>query len=139
MGAWIHYNTSNWSPRVDIKEGDDSYLFIEDIPAFEPKEIELTTEKDLLIIKGERRSEHEKSAQGFKHIECSYGSLSRRFALPDNADTSKIKAQSKNGVLEVSEKKVEHVKSKRIKPEIKKSQTIDSLRFHSIQLILVQH
>jgi HSP20 family protein len=51
---------------------------------------------------GERKSEHEVKKEDYLHREVSYGAFERRMSLPDGAAVDKIKANFRNGVLEVS-------------------------------------
>lgn len=106
--------TSTWSPSVDIKEEDDKYVFVADIPGVDPKKIEVTAENGTLTIKGEREEEKKEERKNYKRVERSWGSFYRRFSLPDNVNTDKIEAKSKNGVLELSIPKTEAVKPKKI-------------------------
>jgi HSP20 family protein len=93
--------TSDWTPSVDIKEEDNRFVIMADIPGVEPEDIEVKMENGVLSISGERKAEHEEKKEGYKRIERSYGSFLRRFSLPDSADPEDIKAKSKNGSLEV--------------------------------------
>lgn len=93
--------TSDWAPSVDIKEEDNRFVIMADIPGVNPEDIEVKMEKGILSISGERKAEHEEKKEGYKRIERSYGSFLRRFSLPDSADPEDIKAKSKNGSLEV--------------------------------------
>jgi HSP20 family protein len=106
--------TSNWSPSVDIKEENDKYVFIADIPGVDPKDIEVTAENGTLTIKGDRENEKKEEKKDYKRVERSWGSFYRRFSLPDNADADKIDAKSKNGVLEISIPKSESAKPRKI-------------------------
>ncbi len=106
--------TSAWRPSVDIREEDDRYVFLADIPGVDPKDIEVTAENGMLTIKGERQSESKEEREGYKRIERSSGSFYRRFSLPDGSDTENIKAESKNGVLELTVPKAEKVKPRKI-------------------------
>jgi len=106
--------TSRWIPAVDIKEEDDRFIFLADIPGVDPKDIEVTAENGTLTIKGERKAESKEEREGYKRIERSYGSYYRRFSLPDSADAENIKANSKNGVLELVIPKHEVGKARRI-------------------------
>jgi HSP20 family protein len=94
--------TSQWAPRVDIKEEDTRFVIFADIPGVDPKDIEITMEKGILSIKGERKAESAEQNRKLTRTERSHGSFYRRFALPDVADADGIKAAGKNGVLEVS-------------------------------------
>lgn len=93
--------TSDWIPKVDIKEEDKRFVILADIPGVNPKDIEVTMEHGLLTIKGERASESTEEREGYKRIERSRGSFYRRFSMPDTADAEKISASGKNGVLEI--------------------------------------
>ena len=106
--------TSAWSPSVDIKEEDDKYVFIADIPGVDPKNIEVTAEHGTLTIKGEREEEKKEEKKDYKRVERSWGSFYRRFSLPDNVNTDMIEAKSKNGVLELTIPKTEKAKPQKI-------------------------
>jgi HSP20 family protein len=94
--------TSQWTPRVDIKEEDTRFVILADIPGVDPKDIEITMEKGILSIKGERKAESTEQNNKLTRVERSHGLFYRRFALPDSADAEGIKAAGKHGVLEVS-------------------------------------
>lgn len=94
--------TSQWTPRVDIKEEDGRFVIFADIPGVDPKDIEITMEKGILSIKGERKSETKEQNGKLTRVERSHGLFYRRFALPDSANAEGIQATGKNGVLEIS-------------------------------------
>lgn len=93
--------TSQWAPRVDIKEETDRFVLYADIPGVDPQEIEVQMEKGTLSIKGERRLEEKREGETFSRIERRHGSFHRRFALPDSADPDGITASGHNGVLQI--------------------------------------
>jgi HSP20 family protein len=93
--------TSQWVPRVDIKEETDRFVLYADLPGVDPQEIEVQMEKGMLTIKGERRSEEKLETENFSRIERRHGSFHRRFALPDSADPDGITASGHNGVLQI--------------------------------------
>ena len=106
--------TSHWVPAVDVKEEDNQFIITADIPGVDPKDIEVTAENNMLTIKGERKTESEEEKEGYKRIERSQGTFYRRFSLPDTADVDKIRADSKNGVLQLTIPKRESVKGRKI-------------------------
>jgi HSP20 family protein len=93
--------TSQWVPRVDIKEETERFVLYADLPGVDPQEIEVQMEKGMLTIKGERRSEEKLETESFSRIERRHGSFHRRFALPDSADPDGITASGHNGVLQI--------------------------------------
>lgn len=100
--------TSQWAPRVDIKEEDKRFVIYADIPGVDPEKIEVSMEKGILTIKGERTVENREQNGKFTRLERSHGLFYRRFALPDSADADGVTAHGKDGVLEiVIPKKVE--------------------------------
>jgi HSP20 family protein len=103
-----------WTPRVDITEEPTRFAIIADIPGVDPKDIEITMEKGILSIKGERKSEATAENGKLTRTERSHGAFHRRFALPDVADADGIKANGKNGVLEISIPKRPETTARRI-------------------------
>jgi HSP20 family protein len=93
--------TSQWVPRVDIKEEANRFVILADLPGVDPQQVEVLMDKGILSIKGERSSEATEQSERFSRIERRYGSFHRRFALPDTADAEGIVATGHNGVLEV--------------------------------------
>ena len=94
--------TSQWAPRVDVREEDKRFVILADIPGVDPNEIEVSMDKGILTIRGERNSEVKDQNGKLTRIERSYGAFYRRFALPDSADAEGISATGKHGVLEIS-------------------------------------
>ena len=71
-------------------------------------------ENGALTIRGERSAEKEEKKEGYHRIERSRGSFYRRFARPDSADADHIKAQGKDGVLEIEIPKRAVLKARKI-------------------------
>jgi HSP20 family protein len=93
--------TSQWTPRVDIREEDKRFVILADVPGVDPNTIEVQMDKGILSIKGERKNEGEPSGKASR-TEREQGVFYRRFALPDSADAEGITASGKLGVLEIS-------------------------------------
>jgi len=94
--------TSQWVPRVDIREEPTRFVILADVPGVEPKDIEIHMDKGILSIKGERRSETSEKTERYSRVERSHGLFYRRFALPDSANPEGISASGQHGVLEIS-------------------------------------
>ncbi|TAL87502.1 MAG: Hsp20/alpha crystallin family protein [Rhodanobacter sp.] len=94
--------TSQWVPRVDIKEEADRFVLYADIPGVDPQQIEVQMDKGMLTIKGERREDAHVKGDNFSRIERRHGRFHRRFALPDSANPEGISASGHNGVLEIT-------------------------------------
>jgi HSP20 family protein len=93
--------TSQWAPRVDIREEDQRFVILADIPGVDPAQIEVSMDKSVLTIKGERVAAAEQDGK-FTRVERARGVFHRRFSLPESADAEGITATGKLGVLEIS-------------------------------------
>ena len=106
--------TANWAPSVDISENETAFTLLADIPGVDPKDIEISMEKSVLTIKGERFSENVEEKEDYRRVERQSGQFYRRFTLPDSADAGKIEAKSEHGVLKITIPKQEVAVSRRI-------------------------
>jgi HSP20 family protein len=104
----------DWTPKVDMTEEKDNYLILAELPGVPKDKIKVDLEEDVLTISGEKRVENEqKDEQGRVYRkERSYGSFSRSFALPDNVNAKKIKANYDHGVLKIAIPKSEESEEK---------------------------
>ena len=68
----------------------------------------------VLSIAGQRAQESRSEDAGLQRMERVSGRFFRRFSLPDTADAENIKAQCRNGILEVSIPKQPQVQARRI-------------------------
>lgn len=107
--------TSQWAPRVDIKEEDARFVIFADVPGVDPEQIEINMDKGILSIKGERTTASTEENERFSRVERAHGVFYRRFSLPDSADAEGITASGRNGVLEVSIPKKPETTPRRIK------------------------
>jgi HSP20 family protein len=92
----------SWIPHVDIREEAERFVVAADVPGVEPKDIEITADKGVLTVRGERSSQKNATADGYERVERATGTFLRRFTLPESADAEAIKATHVNGVLELS-------------------------------------
>lgn len=88
-------------PAVDVAQEADAVIVTAEIPGIEPKDVELSLEHGNLVIKGEKRYEHEVKDDSRSWSERGYGSFHRVIPLPEGVSEESVKAESKNGVLTV--------------------------------------
>lgn len=94
--------TSQWAPRVDIREEDKRFMILVDVPGVDPATIEVSMDKSILTIKGERAVDSEQDGSRLTRQERVYGTFHRRFSLPESADAENISAHGRFGVLEIA-------------------------------------
>jgi HSP20 family protein len=98
----IHSLTvADWSPEVDISEDDQGYLLKADLPETKKEDVKVTVEDGILSVSGERKSVKEDQKRKFHRIERSFGTFRRSFTLPEDADSTKVTAEFRDGVLKV--------------------------------------
>lgn len=105
---------ADWMPVVDISENDGGYLIKAELPEVKKEDVKVTVEDGVLTIQGERRQEKEEKGKKYHRVERSYGSFVRSFTLPESVDESAVKAEYKDGVLNLHLPKSERVKPKAI-------------------------
>jgi HSP20 family protein len=105
---------ADWTPSADISETDTAYLIKAEIPGVNKEDVKVTLENGMLTIQGERKMEKEEKGKKYHRIERSYGSFMRSFRVPDDADESAVKAEFKDGVLNVTLNKSAKAKPKAI-------------------------
>lgn len=114
FGDFPALSTAQWLPAVDVEETGDAYRISADVPGMKPEDIDITLEKGVLTLKGERKSEYDTDERGVRHVERRSGRFLRRFSLPDTADTENVDARVEQGVLRLTITKKAESKPRRI-------------------------
>ena len=91
----------DWSPEVDISEDHRGYLLKADLPEMKKDDVRVTVEDGILSVSGERKSVKEDQKRKFHRMERSFGNFRRSFTLPEDADSTKVTAEFRDGVLKV--------------------------------------
>jgi len=102
-------------PAINTREGEYAYHIEVDLPGIKKEDINIQIEDNTLVIFGERKIKEEMKKENYYKIESSFGSFSRSFSLPEEADIENIHAESKDGVLEVTVPKLESAKVEKVK------------------------
>jgi HSP20 family protein len=103
---------THWHPAVDIRETDDAFTIIADLPGLKKKDVNVNVKDGKLEISGERIFENKEENGSYHRRERSYGSFNRSFHLPETILEDKITATFKDGILSVEVPKAEEVKPK---------------------------
>ena len=109
---------ADWSPTVDITETDSAYVIKGEIPGVSKNDVKVSIENGMISLRGERKQEKEEKNKKFHRIERSYGSFFRSFQLPDDVDETKVKAEFKDGMINVILPKSAKSKAKSINVSI---------------------
>ena len=109
---------ADWVPSVDVSETEGEYQIKAEIPDVKKEDVKVTVEDGVLTIQGERKQEKEEKGKKYHRVERSYGSFIRSFTLPDLVDEEKVKAEFKDGVLNLLLPKSEKAKPKAIEVKV---------------------
>jgi len=90
-----------WTPAVDVVRSNGDLVVRADVPGVKPEEIEIAVADDTLTLSGQHEETKEAEEAGFVRRERHFGAFSRSIALPKGVDAKKIKATTKDGVLEL--------------------------------------
>ena len=107
-----------FAPAVDIEETADEFVFKADLPGVSQKDVKVNLMGDTLTIKGERKQESETKNGGVHRTERIYGAFERRFKLGTPVRNDMVKAQYKDGVLEIRVPKAEEAKLREIEVQV---------------------
>lgn len=103
-------------PAINVGSTPDSIEVIAFVPGIDPKEIEITVDRGLLSLVGQRtNTPHE--GQGATHTyarERFAGPFRRVIGLPDDADPGKVEAKCRDGILHIKVAKRESSKPRQI-------------------------
>lgn len=101
VGSRFFWETTKQYPPVNVYETASEYVLIAPVPGLKPEDLEVTALGDRLTIRGERKRQRVGTEETFRREERWMGSWSRRFSLPERADTERISATLENGLLVV--------------------------------------
>jgi HSP20 family protein len=104
----------SWVPAVDVWETENDLVYAFDLPGVAEEQISIELQDDTLTVTAERERTEERSGDGFVRYERRFGSFSRAVGVPHGISEDKVKADYRDGVLEIRVAKPETQKPKRI-------------------------
>ena len=103
-----------WNPAVDLYEKDNHFVIKAELPGVDKNDIKVDLQDRVLTLSGERSYDNEVKEENYYRKERSYGRFQRAFRLPADVDSDKIKAEFKDGVLQVEVPKPDESKAKQV-------------------------
>jgi HSP20 family protein len=89
-------------PAIDIMRDDGNLVVRADAPGMKPDEVKIEIEDGILTLSGEHEESKNEKEGDYVRRERSYGAFSRSLALPAGVDPRQVKAETKDGVVEVT-------------------------------------
>lgn len=102
------------SPNVDVVETSDEVLVFADLPAVDPRQVEITLAGNMLTVKGQLAGIEATAGQTIHRHERPRGAFSRSIPLPVAVNPDRVSAESQNGVLTIRIAKAERAKARQI-------------------------
>jgi HSP20 family protein len=105
-----------WVPAIDLFEKKDAYVVRAELPGVDRSNIEITFEKNILTISGQKSAMlegREEEVRVFAAERVS-GSFARSLRMPEHIDSDRIEAEYKDGLLTVTIPKAEVAQPRKI-------------------------
>jgi HSP20 family protein len=101
MGNQLSKFIGSTIPSANIKETNENFQIELAVPGLKKEDIKIDLDQDVLTISSEQKEEKTEERDNYTRREFNYSSFSRSFYLPEIADTDKISAEYKDGVLNI--------------------------------------
>jgi HSP20 family protein len=105
---------ADWYPAADVYENDGEYTVAVDLPGIDRSTLDISMDDNRLTVRGNREVQDTTKHRG----ECPRGSFLRTFSVPASVDQQDIKADYKDGVLQVHLPKRSEQKAQRIEIKV---------------------
>jgi len=102
---------------IDMYQTHDELVIQSAIAGVKPEHLDVTIEKDMVTIKGERERQFVEESENFFHQECYWGRFSRQVLVPVDIDASRAQATIKEGILTIRIPIIEQEKTKKVTVE----------------------
>ena len=105
---------ADWYPAADVCENDGAYTVAVDLPGIDRATLDISVDDNRLTIRGERGGQDLTRHRG----ECPRGKFLRTFSVPVSVDQNDIRADYKDGVLQVHLPKRPERKAQRVEIKV---------------------
>jgi len=113
-GAAVTAPPGAWRPPVDVWAQDDRYQLRVDLPGVASESLTLEIEAGVLHVRGDRRGARGPRDQKLR-AERPHGRFSVSIALPPSVDPQGVEAHHRDGVLEISLRRVASAAAGRVR------------------------
>lgn len=101
-------------PEADFYETENEFVLELDLPGFTQEDVEVTVEKGVISISGERSIERDEEKGNYHLRERSWGKFSRSFSIPHTIKAEAVDANFAKGVLTVKMPKAPEALARKI-------------------------
>jgi HSP20 family protein len=105
---------ADWYPAADVYESDGEYTVAVDLPGIDRATLDISVDDSRLTIRGKRAGQDTTKHRG----ECPRGNFFRTFSVPASVNQKDIRADYKDGVLQVHLPKRSEPRAERIEIKV---------------------
>lgn len=109
-----------WRPPTDVFETEDQVVVLVEIAGMKQKDLNVIISDNVLIIRGDRHEKTLAHKTFYRNMEINYGMFERNIYLPESTEPQDVRAEYRDGFLEIrlDKKEGKRSKTKEIKIEI---------------------
>ena len=115
---WDEWGNFSKIPAAELTETEDAVHLKLEVPGMEAKDLDIQVMADRVAIAGERKSETKSEENGRTRSEFRYGKFSRVIPLPIKIQNTKVTAEYKDGILNLTLPKSEAEKTQVVKVNV---------------------
>ena len=107
-----------FTPAVDIEETPEEFVLRADLPGVSQKDVKVSLVGDTITIRGERLTQNAAKGANQHRVERVHGTFERSFTLGTPVRNDQVKAQYRDGVLEVHVPKADQARVREIEVQV---------------------
>jgi HSP20 family protein len=104
-----------WEPAVDIYETEKDIVVVLELAGVRQEEIKVAIERNILVVRGERKETSARSRKSYYQMEIHRGSFEKVITLPAPVDPDQTKAFYEEGLLRIVLPKIQREQTLRLR------------------------
>lgn len=100
-GEFAEGEITGWVPAADLREDDEGFLLIVELPGVRREDVQVRMEHGILTLEGHRLPDPDARDADHLRVERVHGPFMRKFTIPGPVDEGRIAARMDRGVLEI--------------------------------------
>jgi len=117
-GGYSGERASVFAPAVDVEETPEEFVVRADLPGVAQKDVKVNLLGDTLTVRGERKQQQETKGRNYHRAERSHGVFERSFTFGAPVRNDGVRAQYRDGVLEIHVPKAEEAKVREVEVQV---------------------
>ncbi len=90
-----------WRPPTDVFETEHQVVVLVEIGGMKQKDLNVFFSDNVLVIRGDRQEKSLANKTFYRNMEINYGTFERNIYLPESIDPQNVRAEYRDGFLEI--------------------------------------